>query len=364
MQPAFLSLLLLGWSSARKFRFDPSSTEFQNKTIWQTLRTIARSDDPQFIGIAAALQGNCTAKLREYLDNPNETMTLFAPYDDAFVNFFPERTPLRYIGCGDGMCEGTMTTIGEKGFDPVLVKNCLTEMASYHIIPGLQFIALERLGNVSEVVTVLPTMLNSTSAPSLVKLDANNSQSLVVNQTASGFLVNQRVNFGVLPPAKIIYKNITCLNGIIQGIDRVLIPPPNLYQSLQVLNPGNSWNALRTPDLAQPVMSMSNATIFLPMSGFELRSPAEALLRSTSSLYNYTEYVTNQRVLFNNQTNGSLNLTMVNGVERNVTFGQNYTMHMDGVKVLLSNILVKNGVLHLLERPLPSITSNITALAR
>ena len=332
-----------------------NETAYRDLTVWQALRSMARSSDHEFIGIARALDGgSCSAQYKAYLDDPNETVTIFAPTDKALMSFFPDRVPLRYIGCSDKPCQrDALQPLRGSTVSVSLVQGCLPGLLAYHIVPGLQFIALDTLRNASipEIVTVLPTFLNATFTD-FVKL--NQSQVLIVNQTRSdGIHLNQYIHHGtVSPAARIVYKNIRCLNGIIQGIDTVLIPPADAFRSLYMVDPNAAVTAFRTPEQASSITGLSNITMFWPVSGWpSLSNPEEAVQRSISQLWNYTQYVVEGAVLYNNQSQTSFTITMINGTTRNVSVATNYSMTVDGIPMVASNILMENGVLHLLARP-------------
>lgn len=339
------------------------SPKFLNSTIWQALRQISRrTDDPSFIGMAVALQSPCNAALRRRLDDPNETFTVFAPVNEAFISFDPDnRMPLRMIGCGvrNATCEaGALHPFPGARFSLQSLQSCMPELTQYHVVPGIQFVALESLGDANEAIAVLPTALNSSQ---LVRLAPAEPQHIVVNQTATGDRVQHWVNGAATrPPARLVIRNIQCSNGVIHGIDRLLFPPANALRTLQAIDPRPAALALRTPELARPVTQQRNVTVFWPASGWQLEAPSEAVMRSMSRLWNYTDYIVQDQVIFNNSTraDGNLTVTMISGKQRVISLNGNYSMNVDDIPVVRSNVLLDNGVLHFIERPFETNTTS------
>lgn len=335
------------------------SPRFLNSTIWQALRQIARrTDDPAFIGMAVALQSPCNAALRLRLDDPNETFTLFAPVNEAFISFDPHnRMPLRMIGCGNETCrEEKLNPFPGTRYSLGALRGCLAEITQYHVVPGVQFVALEGLGSgVEEAVVILPTALNSSSP--LVQLAPGQSQHLVVNQTVTSKGLEYWVSGAASrEPARIAIRNIQCSNGVIHGITRLLLPPPSALRTLQAIDPRPAALALRTPDLARPVTELKMVTIFWPASGWQQEDTGEAVRRSMSRVWNYTEYIVPEKVIFNNSTDptGNMTVSMISGQQREISFAGNYSMAVDGIRIVRSNVLLDNGVLHFIERPFPT----------
>lgn len=357
-----LHLLVSLCSAARVAKID--GTQYRNMTVWQTLRSLARRSKPEFIGMATALQAPCNQAVLDMLDDPSTTVTLFAPVNEAFMTIFPERIPLRFLGCGDQNCtRSSVQAFPALEFTPMDIRNCLGELVRYHVVPGIQFSALGNLGNSSIAVNVLPTMLNSTFAPGLVRLADDVPQSIIVNQTSNNrVIVNQWVDTGAHRPARIVHKNIQCLNGVIQGVNQVLLPPSDIFRTLHAINPQSALTSLRTPDLAQPISGQSNITMFWPISGFDLASPEQAIRKSVGQLFNYTEYVIPEQIIFNNQTFGQFNATALSGHQRIIGFGEGFNMTVEGIQVVASNILIENGILHLIQHPFePNVPTNRTA---
>ena len=208
--------------------------------------------------------------------------------------------------------------------------------------------------------------------------DANsNSQVLVFNITNSGnntgssgsSSFNVTILHGINRPANVTIFDIPSSNGVLHVIDALLIPPANMTDTINATYAMSSSNS----SMSESFNSSGNSTSSLPsflnqtelemysnMSGITVFLPESNSTGSNSiaaSNFNLTNYIF-PTLLYNNRSFeviGNLsdgvffqqNLTNLNGVNVTVLFGRNNAMLFNGSRVTQSNILMKNGVLHL-----------------
>lgn len=269
------------------------------------------------------------------------------------------------------------------------VMPCLPQILQYHLLnESLIFNATTFgfLNRSSYNLTVLPTMMNSSCLVNLVNSTAGgmnetmgsgpggNDQVLVFNITSdgnstspagssSGF--NVTILHGINRPANVTVLDIESSNGVLHVIDALLIPPANMTDTINATytammgassSPGssNSTSFLNQTELQQ-YSNMSGITVFLPDLSGNFTSPNNS--PSSPSAFNLTSYIF-PSLLYNNRSFdliGNLsdgvffqqNLTNLNGDNVTILFGRNNAMLFNGSRVTQSNILMKNGVLHL-----------------
>ena len=270
---------------------------------------------------------------------------------------------------------------------------CLPQILQYHLLNStLAFnsTSFGFLNRSSYNLTVLPTMLNSTCLVNLANStsgmmndseNGNNSSMMQNNQVLvfnisssnnpnpnrnsnSGELnpFNVTILHGINLPANVTIFDVQSSNGILHVIDALLIPPANLTDTVNATYSGSSSESslsstvpsfLNQTDLEQ-YSNMSGITIFLP----DLNSSNSTNSTSTTN-FNLTNYIF-PSLLYNNRTfdmTGNLsdgvfyqqNLTNLNGENVTILFGRNNAMLFNGSRVTDSNVLMKNGVMHLFE---------------
>lgn len=282
-------------------------------------------------------------------------------------------------GCND-------TSLSLNATSPQLMP-CLPQILQYHLLnESLIFNATTFgfLNRSSYNLTVLPTMMNSSCLVNLVNSTAGgmnetmgsgpggNNQVLVFNITSNGNSTgsvgsssgfNVTILHGINRPANVTVFDIESSNGVLHVIDALLIPPANMTDTINATyatmggpsSPvsSNSTSFLNQTELQQ-YSNMSGITVFLPDLSDNSTSSNST---SSPSNFNLTNYIF-PSLLYNNRSFdliGNLsdgvffqqNLTNLNGDNVTILFGRNNAMLFNGSRVTQSNILMKNGVLHL-----------------
>lgn len=226
-------------------------------------------------------------------------------------------------------------------------------------------------------VTVLQTLLNDTR---FVNLPQNHSQVLILNQTNDGFYLNH----GAWPPARVhVNESVNATNGIAYIIDGLLVPPMNLTRSLEMLNMTSFSQALQSQQQQQksarsqfqqllarqqPLGQQQSGGAAMggqsqqqqqgenidQMHGITVFAPLEqAISQSGGQSFNLSAHIIPGQIIYNNGT--ALNQSSfqaLDGSSYSITVDRNYTMRIGNSTVVESNILLSNGVLHIIDTPL------------
>lgn len=188
---------------------------------------------------------------------------------------------------------------------------------------------------------------------------------------------NVTILHGINAPANVTVYDIPSSNGVLHVIDALLIPPANMTQTINSTysssssssnssnsnggsNSGSSSGSSALPSFLNQTdlemyANMSGITVFLPDSS----SSSSSGSNNTSTSFNITNYIF-PSLLYNNRSFeviGNLsdgvffqqNLTNLNGENVTILFGRNNAMLFNGSRVTQSNILMKNGVLHMFD---------------
>ena len=226
----------------------------------------------------------------------------------------------------------------------------------------------------NQVLVFNITNSNITSSNSTQNNNNNNS-------TFGSSQFNVTILHGINEPANVTVFDIPSSNGILHIVDALLIPPANMTDTLLYTysnntdSAGSSGNNNSTSSSSSGMLpsflngtdlemfaNMSGITVFLPnMNSTSTNSTSSDSNSNSTSSFNITNYIF-PTLLYNNrsfETIGNLtdgvfiqqNLTNLNGENVTVLFGRNNAMRFNGSEVTESNILMKNGVLHLFQAP-------------
>ncbi|EGN94291.1 hypothetical protein SERLA73DRAFT_188091 [Serpula lacrymans var. lacrymans S7.3] len=301
------------------------------------LQTLNASGLTQLASVAPSLN-NTPSGQRILSTLPQGNWTLFAPNNAAF-----------------GALSSTDT--GNTTF--------LTDTISYHIVSGNFTNETASYPN----VTIGRTLLNDSS---LVMLEGNKSQVLSWTKLGNGTtaVLNQNMNVSVTNTTQ--YENLEIL-----VIEAVLIPPPNITSiltngayNLTSLSPILSQATLpgNTTTLLQALSSARGITVFAPNNA--------ALSAAQSTLTNLTSNITALSALLSNHViNGtsvysplissSTNYTSAGGEPLMFTTNSSGTYVSSGgsstARIVRSDILAENGVVHVLDGVLADVQSNPSA---
>jgi transforming growth factor-beta-induced protein len=170
---------------------------------------------------------------------------------------------------------------------------------------------------------------------------------VVVN--ASGIFVND---------ARVIQPDINCSNGVIHKIDRVLIPPMNIVDTLyNDTRFSNVTQALNATGLNDTLNDTGPFTVFAPQdSAFaELnQTDWEEMLSNESERENLTrilQYHVVDGAIFSNDLNDGMTVQSLEGSNLVVIINETGTF-VNNAMIVEPDILCSNGVIHVIDRVL------------
>lgn len=248
-------------------------------------------------------------------------ITILAPSNAAFAKFLNN--------------SGANATLGNT--------DLVQAILSYHILNGTI-----NSTQITSNATFVPTHLNSPLLANVTggqRVEALNNSGTV--QIISGLLATSNVT-----KADIAYNN-----GIIHVIDAILTPPANISDTAVELNLTAVAGALEEADLVDVVDGARDLTVFAPYND-AFKNIGSLVANASSDLIAsvLAYHVVNGSVLYSTDIkNGSLDT--FGGGKLTVTVA-NGSVFVNQAKVIIPNVLVANGVVHVIDSVLnPNNTS-------
>ncbi|EPE32448.1 FAS1 [Glarea lozoyensis ATCC 20868] len=242
-------------------------------------------------------------------------ITILAPNNAAFAAFLA--TP-----------EGTAA-----GGDPSTVAALLT----YHVVNGTFYAS-----DFSSTPAFAPTLLSNTTF-------TNVTGGQVVEAVSDG--TNVTILSGLLAESKVVAANLNFTGGTVHVIDKVLTIPQAAGATAVTAGLTNLVGALTRADLVNAVQGLSDVTIFAPSNAaFDAIGSATANLSVADLAGILTYHVVNGTVGYSSAlTNTSL--TALNGGSIDIRIeGEN--VFVNSAKVVTPNVLIANGVVHVIDNVL------------
>lgn len=144
----------------------------------------------------------------------------------------------------------------------------------------------------------------------------------------------------------------TFAGGVIHIIDHFLVLPNNLTNTAVQINLQSAVGALQVTNLSQPLDLMSDVTVFLPDNAAFQAVGASIATSSIADLTRILEYhVVNGSVLYSTSLMNGSTLTAMNGIGLDITM-EDGDIFVNSAKVLTPNVLVGNGVVHVIDNVL------------
>ena len=278
----------------------------------QTL-TDALADQPSLSNLTTYL--NVYPDLLSQLDGM-DNITVLAPNNQAFAAATNSET---------GAAFATNDT------------DTITALFSYHVLQG----AYPSFDTMPEFV---PTALMDQA------MFANVTDGQVVEAVADSDMANATVTFtsGLLQNSSVV-SSVNFTGGIIHVIDTFLTVPSNISDTLVQLDLRSAYGALKQAGLSNSVDSMTDVTCFVPNNEAFQAIGAVLATSSPQDIARILQYhVVNGTVDYSNLLPNGTMLTTLAGPDILVT-------EVDGVlfansaRVLTPNVLVANGVVHVID---------------
>ncbi|OSS54256.1 hypothetical protein B5807_00398 [Epicoccum nigrum] len=215
----------------------------------------------------------------------------------------------------------------------------LTALLQYHVLNGS--ILSSAITNQSQFV---PTLLSN-------QLFTNVTGGQVVEAVASGG--NVTFFSGLLSNSTVTQADVNFTGGVIHVIDRLLVLPEVISDTLTTANLTGLRGALNATNLLDTVDTIPDVTIFAP-STEAFRDIGSALANATTeeiaSILTY--HVVNGTVGYSSGIANGTTLTTLNGQNLTITIGDEGRIFVNNARVTIPDILVANGVVHVIDEVL------------
>lgn len=203
------------------------------------------------------------------------------------------------------------------------------------------------------------TFANTSFVPTLLQPPqyTNVTTGQVVEANATG----SNVTFfsGLGQNSSVVNASLPYSGGTIHVIDRFLTIPQNVSTTGVALNLTSVIGAVQTLNLTQAVDSSPNLTLFLPNNAAFQRIGGNLANLSTEELTTILSYhIINGTVLYSTDiTNGT---TLNAGGVNHTLYVEDGSVYVNNARVVQPNVLVANGVVHVIDRVLNPGNSTVT----
>lgn len=229
------------------------------------------------------------------------------------------------------------------GMSAATMPDAVTALLTYHVLNGTY--PASAFTNTSMFI---PTMLMNTSYTNVTG-----------GQVVEAMAMNNSVVFtsGLLSKSMVTTANVNFTGGVIHIIDTVLTLPASDSSTAAAANLTSLAGALTSAKLVQTVDSLSDVTIFAPSNAaFQAIGSALGNL-STAQLTSILEYHVVKGTVGYSSILRNTSLPTVNGANVTITI-ENGSVFVNSAKVITPNVLVNNGVVHVIDGVLnPNATS-------
>lgn len=222
------------------------------------------------------------------------------------------------------------------GADTVAYPDFVANLLKYHVLVGTY-----RASDFKETPAFPRTLLTNSSYTSLkdgqrVKTELLNSEVVVTS--------------GLLSKSRVVTSDITASNGVVHIIDRFLTIPSSISETAVEAKLDSLVAALQKTNLVDTVDFLPSATIFAPNdAAFEASSDSTSKLNS-DQLKNVLTYHVADKIKYSIDLDHdhlkNLNQTQIH-IHRD-----DKTISVDFAEVITADVLVSNGVVHVIDKVL------------
>jgi len=284
--------------------------------------TQALNSSQELSSLSALLSGPGLGQLVESLGS-SQNVTILAPSNQAFESIGNE----------------TLTALGSNA-------GLLTALLQYHVLNGT-FLS-SAITNQSAFV---PTLLTN-------PLFTNVTGGQVVDAKTSG----DNVTFfsGLLANSTVSPADVNFTGGVIHVIDRFLVLPEVPSDTLTTAGLSSLRGALNQTDLIEAVDTTPDVTIFAPSNeAFRNIGSALANISNEDLASVLTYHVVNGTVGYSSGLENNTVLTTLNGANLTITIGDEGRIFVNNARVTIADVLVANGVVHVIDEVLNPANSTI-----
>jgi len=290
------------------------------------------SNTPELANLTSLLQGQ--PDLVEALSSAQD-ITILAPSNDAFAALLATE-------------EGQAVAA-----DPAAVAALLT----YHVLNGTFFGA-----DITETPAFVKTLLAD-----------NQYTNVTGGQNLQAAVEDGNVVFtsGLLQKSTVSTADVNFTGGVVHIIDTVLTIPALTSETALAANLTALYGALGATELVSAVDETPDLTIFAPTNEAFEKIAAALANASTEDIASVLQYhVVAGTVAFSTGLENGAQIETLNGESITVTVEEDGDVFVNGAKVIVPNVLVANGVVHVIDNvlnpaatdaPEPSATAGVPA---
>ncbi|MCJ1246977.1 hypothetical protein MMC30_004188 [Trapelia coarctata] len=254
-----------------------------------------------------------------------KNITVLAPSDQAFANFL--KSP-----AGSAIAAN----------DTAAIQAVLT----YHILNGTYQASM-----FSSTPVFVPSMLSNPAYTNVT--GGQRVEAVMVGQNVSVFS-------GLLQNSTVTQANINFTGGVLHVIDTVLTVPLNISATAEAAGLSAAAGALISTNLVNALDSAMDITAFVPNNAaFQAIGSAVGSLtiEQLSSILEY--HVVNGTVAYSTSLSNNTMIKTMQGNNVTITI-TNGTVYVNSAKVVIPDVLVANGVVHVIDAVLNPNATTLT----
>lgn len=258
-------------------------------------------------------------------------VTILAPSNQALANFSSNSSTALSV------LNGTNQTV--------------TDLLKYHILQGKYYAS-----NFSGTPEFIPTYLNDTALSNVTG-----------GQVVEGIVLQNQTYFfsGLLANSSVNRTNLNFTGGVIHIINNVLTIPANISYTAEAANLTAVAGALEASNETTSVDDLHNVTVFAPAnSAFEAVGSAVNNLTSKALVGLLDYHIVNGTIAYSTDLKNNTRLHTLNNETLTIR-NENGSVFVNSAKIVIPNLLVANGVVHVIDNVLnpnnTSATPNPTA---
>lgn len=220
----------------------------------------------------------------------------------------------------------------------------------YHVLNGTYYAS-----NISDTPAFVPTLLNNATYANVT--GGQRVEAMAMGDTVSFYS-------GFRQQSNVTKADLNFTGGVIHIINKVLAVPKNLSDTAIAANLSAVAGALTESKLVTNLTNEKNITVFAPSNSAFANIGSVLTNLSESDLESILKYHVVNNTLGYSSTLKNGSLTTSEGEKLNIVI-HNGTVFVNEAKVIVPDVLIANGVVHVIDAVLnpdkPSATANPTA---
>ncbi|KAL3420134.1 fasciclin domain-containing protein [Phlyctema vagabunda] len=219
--------------------------------------------------------------------------------------------------------------------------DAVAALLSYHVLQGTYDASV-----FSETPQFIPTLLNNATYSNVTGGQVVQLELVDEDDTQTATIFS-----GLLSNSSVVTPNLNFTGGVIHVIDTILTVPQPPSDTALALGLTALVGALTTAGLAETVDGLSDVTIFAPSNtAFQNIGSATGNLTTEQLSEILTYHVINGTIAYSSLL-ANTTITTLNGQNLTVTIEEG-DIFIGSAKVVIPNVLVSNGVVHVIDNVL------------